>query len=114
MNTPIDSKNAGLRNEKLVLSLLRQHGELSQAQLCRLAGLSSSTASYIVGRLRQKRLIREQPGRSSKRGAKPIMLRIHPRGQLVVGADSISTVKSSKACRCRSGRTICHATSWTY
>lgn len=87
MNTPIDSRNVGLQNEKLVLSLLRQHGELSQAQLCRLAGLSSSTASYIVARLRGKRLIREQPGKSSKRGAKPIMLRIHPRGQLVAGAE---------------------------
>ena len=52
---PIDSKNAGLRNENLIISLLAQYGELSQAQLCELAALSSSTASYIVGRLREKR-----------------------------------------------------------
>jgi hypothetical protein len=39
---PIDSKNAGLRNEKLVLSLLKKYGELSQAQLCELAATSSA------------------------------------------------------------------------
>jgi predicted NBD/HSP70 family sugar kinase len=84
---PIDSKNAGLRNEKLLLSLLAQHGELSQAQLCELAGLSSSTASYIVGRLREKGLINEKRGESAKRGAKPVIVSIHPRGQLVAGIE---------------------------
>jgi len=84
---PIDSKNAGLRNEQLVISLLRRHGELSQAQLCELAGLSSSTASYIVGRLREKKLIKEKRGESSKRGAKPIVLSIRPRAQLAVGVE---------------------------
>jgi N-acetylglucosamine repressor len=84
---PIDSKNAGLRNEKLVLSLLKKYGELSQAQLCELAGLSSSTASYIVGRLREKGLILEKRGQSVKRGARPVLVSIHPRGQLVVGVE---------------------------
>ncbi len=84
---PIDSRNAGLRNENLVISLLAQYGELSQAQLCELAALSSSTASYIVGRLREKRLIVERPGKSSKRGAKPIIVSIRPRAQLVVGVE---------------------------
>ena len=85
--TPIDSKNAGLRNERFVLSLLAQHGELSQAQLCDLAELSSSTASYIVGRLREKGLITEKRGESVKRGAKPVIVSIHPRGQLVAGVE---------------------------
>lgn len=84
---PIDSKNAGLRNENLIISLLAQYGELSQAQLCELAALSSSTASYIVGRLREKRLIVERRGESSKRGAKPIIVSICPRAQLVVGVE---------------------------
>jgi len=86
-HTPIDSKNAGLRNEKLVISLLTQHGELSQAQLCELAGLSSSTASYIVGRLREKGLINEKRGQSSKRGARPVLVSVHPGAQLVVGVE---------------------------
>jgi N-acetylglucosamine repressor len=86
-HVPIDSKNAGLRNEKLVISLLRRHGGLSQAQLCQLAGLSSSTASYIVGRLREKNLITEERGRSSKRGAKPVIVSLRPRSQLAVGVE---------------------------
>lgn len=85
--SPIDSRDAGLRNERLVIALLRRHRELSQAQLCKLAGLSSSTASYIVGRLRQKGLIRERPGESRKRGAKPVIVSIDPRGRLIVGAE---------------------------
>ena len=84
---PIGSKNAGLRNEKLVISLLRQHGGLSQAQLCQLAGLSSSTASYIVGRLREKNLITEEQGKSSKRGAKPVIVSLRPRAQVAVGVE---------------------------
>ncbi len=84
---PIDSKNAGLRNERLVISLLRQHGGLSQAQLCQLAGLSSSTASYIVGRLREKKLITEERGESTRRGAKPIIVSLRPRAQLAVGVE---------------------------
>lgn len=84
---PIDSRDAGLRNEKLVISLLRQHEGLSQAQLCQLAGLSSSTASYIVGRLREKKLITEKRGESSKRGAKPVIISLRPRAQLAVGVE---------------------------
>jgi predicted NBD/HSP70 family sugar kinase len=84
---PIDSRHAGLRNERLVLSLLRQHGGLSQAQLCKLAGLSSSTACYIVGRLREKALITESRGTSGRRGAKPVIVSIRPRAQVVVGIE---------------------------
>ena len=69
------------------MALMRQHGELSQAQLCKLAGLSSSTASYIVGRLREKHLIVEKRGESSKRGAKPVIVSIRPRAQLVAGVE---------------------------
>ncbi len=84
---PIDSRNAGLRNERLVLALLRQHGQLSQAQLCKLAGINSSTASYIVGRLREKRLISEQRGESRRPGAKPVIVSIRPGAQLVAGVE---------------------------
>jgi N-acetylglucosamine repressor len=81
----IDSRRAGLRNERLVMALLAQHGELSQTQLCQLAGISSSTASYIVGRLRDKRLIRERAGPSTRRGAKPVLISLYPHAQLAVG-----------------------------
>jgi predicted NBD/HSP70 family sugar kinase len=52
-----------------------------------MAGLRSSTASYIVGRLREKGLIIEKPGQSTKRGAKPVLLSINPQGKYVVGVE---------------------------
>ena len=86
-NAPVGSRSVGLQNEKLVLSLLIEHGKLSQAQLCQLAGFSSSTVSYVVGRLREKGLILEQPGSSAKRGAKPTILTINPQGRHTVGVE---------------------------
>ncbi|MBC8481384.1 MAG: ROK family transcriptional regulator [Planctomycetes bacterium] len=85
--SPIDSKTAGQRNEKLVLNLLKQHKQLSQAQLCKLAGLGSSTASYIVGRLRNKGFILETPGQSKNRGAKPVILSLNPHGRFIIGIE---------------------------
>lgn len=79
-----DPKSAGISNEKLVLRILRQNGEISQAQVCELTGLRSSTLSYITGRLREKNLITERTGESTKRGAKPVMLSINPRGKLIM------------------------------
>jgi N-acetylglucosamine repressor len=79
-----DSKNAGIPNERLVLQILRQHGELSQVQICRLTGLGSSTASYITARLREKNLIVERAGHSTKRGAKPVIVSINPTGRFII------------------------------
>ena len=83
----VDSKTAGVRNERLVIELLRSEGGLSQAEICENIGLGSSTISYIVGRLREKSLIVERPGHSSKRGAKPILIDINPAGQFIVGTE---------------------------
>ena len=82
-----DSKTAGQKNEKLVIELLRSSGALSQARICESTGLGSSTISYIVGRLREKDLIIEQPGQSTKRGAKPILIDINPAGQFIIGTE---------------------------
>jgi N-acetylglucosamine repressor len=86
-NSPIDSKGAGERNEKLILSLLRKHGKLSQTQLCRLAGIGSSTASTIVLRLREKNLISERQGESNKRGPKPVLLELNPNSHYVIAME---------------------------
>lgn len=85
--TAIDSKNAGIRNEKLVIGLLRKTRGLSQAQICKKTGLGSSTIAYIVGRLRSKELIIERPGQSNKRGAKPVLIDINPAGQYIIGTE---------------------------
>lgn len=83
----VDSKTAGIRNEKLVIGLLRNEGALSQTQICKKTRLGSSTISYIVGRLRDKGLIVESPGQSSKRGAKPIFIDINATGQFIIGTE---------------------------
>lgn len=85
--TAVDSKTAGVRNEMLVIGLLRDEGGLSQAQICAKTSLGSSTISYIVGRLREKGLILERTGQSRKRGAKPILIDINPAGQFIVGTE---------------------------
>jgi predicted NBD/HSP70 family sugar kinase len=85
--SPIDSKSAGRRNEKLILSLLRKHESLSQTQLCRLVGIGSSTASTIVSRLRDKGLVLENRGLSDRRGPKPVILRLNPDRFTVIGIE---------------------------
>lgn len=84
---PLDLKSLGLQNEKLVISLLRKHKAISQTQLRKLTGFSSSTTSYIIGRLRTKGWIIETRGQSQKRGAKPVMLQINPGGCYAVGIE---------------------------
>ena len=85
--SPIDSRNAGIRNELLVLNILRTHGRMSQSGLCKQADLSSSTVSYIIGRLREKNLIIEEQGKSTSRGAKPVLISINPTGRFVLGIE---------------------------
>lgn len=85
--SPIDSKSAGRRNEKLILSLLRKHRSLSQTQLCRLVGIGSSTASTIVARLREKGLVIENRGLSDRRGPKPVILSLNPTRHYVIGIE---------------------------
>jgi predicted NBD/HSP70 family sugar kinase len=86
-NTPMDSRLAGQRNEQLILSLLREHGPLSQTQLCNMINLGSSTASSIVSRLRDKELVIETRGQSDRRGPKPVLLKINPCVWYVVGIE---------------------------
>jgi len=85
--SPIDSKSAGQRNERLILSLLRKHGTLSQTQLCRLVGIGSSTASTIVARLREKGLVIEHRGQSQRRGPKPVNLTLNANAAYILGIE---------------------------
>ncbi|MFI4911442.1 MAG: ROK family protein [Sedimentisphaeraceae bacterium JB056] len=84
---PADFKDIALQNEKLVIALLRRHGVMSQTQLRKLSGLSMSTSSYIIARLRNKGYILETKGESKKRGAKPVNLQIDPNGCFAIGIE---------------------------
>ena len=85
--SPIDSKIAGQRNEKMILTMLRKHGRLSQAQLCQLADIGSSTASTIVARLRDKGLVTESRGVSTTRGPKPTIIELNPDCRYLLGVE---------------------------
>ncbi len=84
---PADFRDIALQNEKLVIRLLRRHGTLSQTQLRRLSGMSMSTSSYVISRLRNKGYVLEKKGESTKRGAKPVNLAINPLGCFAVGVE---------------------------
>ena len=85
--SPIDSRLAGLRNEIMVLKMLRENTRISQSQLCALAGIGSSTASTIVARLRDKGFVSESPGTSTNRGPKPIILELNPKCRYIFAAE---------------------------
>lgn len=87
MKKTVDLKDVGAQNEKLVLSLLRRNGAMSQTRLRKLSGLSTSTSSYIIGRLRNKGWINETKGISTTRGAKPVILSINDSGAYAVGVE---------------------------
>ncbi|MHC4124344.1 MAG: ROK family transcriptional regulator, partial [Planctomycetota bacterium] len=83
--TLFTSSTVGLRNEKLIIELLRKYGPISRQRICEAIGLSNSTASDIFRRLRKKGLILETKGISNTRGAKPIIIKINPKGGYVAG-----------------------------
>ncbi|HOM61398.1 MAG TPA: ROK family transcriptional regulator [Anaerohalosphaeraceae bacterium] len=85
--TAINSRTAGRRNEKIVLSLLAGHGPLSQSRICEMTNLGSSTVSTIVSRLREKQWIQETPLPSGRRGAKPVLIRLNPQGGHLVAVE---------------------------
>ena len=53
------SNQSGMRahNERLVLSLLRQHGALAKSDIARITGLSAQTVSVIMRALEQDGLL---------------------------------------------------------
>lgn len=84
---PADFKDIAIQNEKLVISLLRRHGAMSQTQLRKYSAMSVSTSSYIIARLRNKGYLLENKGVSEKRGAKPVILEINSKGCFAIGME---------------------------
>ncbi|OYV26515.1 MAG: hypothetical protein B7X08_01690 [Acidocella sp. 20-63-7] len=74
-----------LYNERLVLSLLRDHGRLAMAELARRTGLTAQTISTIVRRLEADGLIsRERPVRG-RVGQPSVPLVLRPDGAFSLG-----------------------------
>jgi predicted NBD/HSP70 family sugar kinase len=74
-----------LYNERLVLSLIRQHGSLPKADLARLTGLSPPTVSQIVGQLEADGLLRREAPQRGRIGQPSVPLSLNPDGALAFG-----------------------------
>ena len=74
-------------NERIVLSLLRQAGPISRAELARRSNLSRSTVSSIIASLLASDLVRETGIGDSSGGRRPIMIEFNYQSGYVVGIE---------------------------
>ena len=81
------SNQAGIRahNERVVLSLIRRHGELAKAEIARLSGLSPQTASVIIRVLEADGLVLAGAPRKGKVGQPSVPMRLNTRGAFSLG-----------------------------
>lgn len=81
------SNQAGMRafNERLVLSLVRRHGDVAKSEIARMTGLSAQTVSVIMRSLeRDELLVRREPVRG-KVGQPLVPLALNPDGAFFLG-----------------------------
>jgi predicted NBD/HSP70 family sugar kinase len=74
-----------LYNERLVLSLIRQYGQVPKAELARLTGLSAQTVSVIVRLLEKDNLVIKGPPLRGKVGQPLTPFMLNPDGAFSIG-----------------------------
>lgn len=74
-----------LYNERLVLSLIRLHGELPKADIARLTGLSPQTISIITNQLTADGLLSRGTPRRGRIGQPSVPYSLNPEGALAFG-----------------------------
>jgi predicted NBD/HSP70 family sugar kinase len=81
------TNQAGMRahNERLVLSLLRQHGTLTKTDVARITGLSAQTVSVIARALESDGLIRRGDPVRGRIGQPSVPLSLAPDGAFFLG-----------------------------
>jgi len=72
-------------NERIVLTLLRRHGPLAQAEIARLAGLSPQTVSLVMRTLEADGLIARGSPRRGRVGQPSVPMRLAPGGAYFLG-----------------------------
>jgi predicted NBD/HSP70 family sugar kinase len=72
-------------NERLVMSLLRQHGQLSRMELGIMSGLSAQTISVIVRALERDNLILRGEAQRGRVGPPSIPMELNPDGAFAIG-----------------------------
>jgi hypothetical protein len=83
----LGTNQSGMRdyNERLVLSLVRQHGSLAKADLARMTGLSAQTVSVIMRSLEAEELLLRGSPQRGKVGQPSIPMRLNPDGAYFLG-----------------------------
>jgi predicted NBD/HSP70 family sugar kinase/biotin operon repressor len=74
-----------LYNERLVLSQIRRHGSLPQAEIARQTGLSAQTISVIMKQLEADGLVVKQDRQRGKIGQPSVPFALNPEGVFSVG-----------------------------
>jgi predicted NBD/HSP70 family sugar kinase len=74
-----------LYNERLVLSLIRRHGELPKADIARQTGLSPQTISIIINQLTDDGLLRRGNPKRGRIGQPSVPYSLDPDGALAFG-----------------------------
>ncbi len=81
------SNQTGVRayNERLVMSLVRRHGELAKADIARLTGLSAQTVSVIMRSLESDGLLVRGAPQRGRVGQPSVPMRLNPEGAFSFG-----------------------------
>ena len=74
-----------LYNERLVLSLIRLHGNLPKAEIAKLTGLSAQTVSVIVRQLEADGLLQRLTPKRGKVGQPLVPFELNPDGAYAIG-----------------------------
>jgi predicted NBD/HSP70 family sugar kinase len=74
-----------LYNERLILSLIRLHGQLPKAEMARLTGLSAQTISVIVRQLEADGLLKRKTPQRGKVGQPLVPFELDPEGAFSIG-----------------------------
>src|SRR3984957_8081810 len=80
-----DQVGLRLYNERLILSLVRRHRQLSKVEVARLTGLSVQTASAIMNRLQLHGLLRREAPQRGRVGQPTVPLSLDPEGAFSLG-----------------------------
>ena len=74
-----------LYNERLAMSLIRQHGQLPKAEIARMTGLSAQTVSVIVRQLERDNLVIAGDKQRGKVGQPLVPFMLNPDGAFSIG-----------------------------
>lgn len=81
------TNQSGMRdhNERLVLSLVRQHGGLAKSDIARMTGLSAQTVSVIMRELEDEGLLLRREPLRGRIGQPSIPMALNPEGAFFIG-----------------------------